>query len=70
MDFKPGISPDLKKMPEEIFYPVWGKLKQHIGRRKEEPIAAPDPQGEREWADRYGLDLDATAPESPEEVPV
>ena len=30
MDFKPRISPDLKLMPEEIFYPEWGKLKQHI----------------------------------------
>ena len=30
MDFKPSISPGLKLMPEEIFYPEWGKLKQHI----------------------------------------
>jgi propionate CoA-transferase len=30
MDFKPRISPDLKPMPEEIFHPEWGKLKQHI----------------------------------------
>jgi len=30
MDFKPRISPDLRSMPEEIFYPTWGKLKQHI----------------------------------------
>ena len=30
MGFKPRISPDLKLMPEEIFYPEWGKLKQHI----------------------------------------
>jgi propionate CoA-transferase len=30
MDFKPTISPDLKLMPEEIFYPEWGKLKQLI----------------------------------------
>jgi propionate CoA-transferase len=30
MDFKPAISPDLKSMPEEIFQPTWGKLKQHI----------------------------------------
>jgi propionate CoA-transferase len=30
MDFKPAISPDLKPMPAEIFYPEWGKLKQHI----------------------------------------
>jgi len=28
MDFKPAISPDLKPMPEEIFYPEWGKLCQ------------------------------------------
>jgi propionate CoA-transferase len=40
MDFKPSISPDLKTMPAEIFYPAWGKLKQHIGRRKENPVAA------------------------------
>ncbi|HTY63138.1 MAG TPA: CoA-transferase [Acidobacteriota bacterium] len=30
MEFKPRISPDLKLMPDEIFYPEWGKLKQHI----------------------------------------
>jgi propionate CoA-transferase len=30
MDFKPAIAPDLKLMPEEIFYPEWGKLKQHV----------------------------------------
>ena len=30
MDFKPRVSPNLKLMPEEIFYPEWGKLKQHI----------------------------------------
>jgi propionate CoA-transferase len=30
MEFKPRIAPDLKSMPEEIFYPEWGKLKQHI----------------------------------------
>jgi propionate CoA-transferase len=34
MDFKPKISPDLKSMPEEIFYPEWGKLKQHIEAKK------------------------------------
>jgi propionate CoA-transferase len=27
MDFKPAIAPDLTSMPEEIFYPTWGKLK-------------------------------------------
>ena len=35
MDFKPAISPDLKPMPEEIFYPEWGKLKQHIESKRE-----------------------------------
>jgi propionate CoA-transferase len=30
MDFKPQISPDLQLMPEEIFLPTWGRLKQHI----------------------------------------
>jgi propionate CoA-transferase len=30
MDFKPRIASDLKLMPEEIFRPEWGKLKQHI----------------------------------------
>jgi propionate CoA-transferase len=34
MDFKPIISPDLKSMPEEIFFPTWGKLKQHIEAKK------------------------------------
>ena len=28
--WKPRISPDLKLMPEEISYPEWGKLKQHV----------------------------------------
>jgi propionate CoA-transferase len=70
MEFKPRISPDLKTMPEEIFYPEWGKLKQHIGRRKEAPIAALDSQAVQEGADRYCSDLDAMAHESPEEVPV
>jgi propionate CoA-transferase len=35
MDFKPVISPDLKTMPEEIFYPEWGKLKSHIEAKKD-----------------------------------
>lgn len=30
MEFMPIISPDLKRMPEEIFQPVWGKLRQMI----------------------------------------
>jgi propionate CoA-transferase len=30
MEFKPAISPDLKAMPSEIFFPTWGKLKQYI----------------------------------------
>ena len=30
MEFKPRIAADLKLMPEEIFYPEWNKLKQHI----------------------------------------
>jgi propionate CoA-transferase len=30
MDFKPRIASDLKSMPAEIFYPEWGKLKNHI----------------------------------------
>jgi len=30
MEFKPIISPDLKLMPEGIFKPVWGELKQII----------------------------------------
>lgn len=36
MAFKPAISPDLKQMPEEIFYPEWGKLKQHILAKREQ----------------------------------
>jgi propionate CoA-transferase len=35
MDFKPRIAPDLKLMPEELFYPEWGKLKDHILAKKE-----------------------------------
>lgn len=35
MDFKPAISPNLKSMPEEIFYPEWGKLKEHILAKRE-----------------------------------
>ncbi|MEG3069805.1 MAG: hypothetical protein RQM92_02235 [Candidatus Syntrophopropionicum ammoniitolerans] len=30
MEFAPKISPKLKEMPQEIFLPVWGKLKQII----------------------------------------
>jgi propionate CoA-transferase len=30
MEFKPRIASNLKRMPQEIFYPEWGKLKQHI----------------------------------------
>ncbi len=37
MDFKPAISPDLKSMPEEIFYPEWGKLKQYVEAKKKSP---------------------------------
>jgi propionate CoA-transferase len=41
MDFKPRISRELKSMPEEIFYPEWGKLKQHIEAKKvREPAPA------------------------------
>jgi propionate CoA-transferase len=34
MDFKPAISPDLKSMPEEIFQPTWGRLKEIIESKK------------------------------------
>ena len=34
MDFKPAISPDLKSMPEEIFQPTWGRLKEIIASKK------------------------------------
>jgi propionate CoA-transferase len=37
MGFKPRISPDLKLMPEEIFYPEWGRLKQIIETKKTKP---------------------------------
>lgn len=33
MEFKPIISPDLKLMPEGIFKPVWGELKQIISNK-------------------------------------
>ena len=33
----PAISPELKSMPQEIFYPEWGKLKQYIEAKKEKP---------------------------------
>jgi hypothetical protein len=29
-EFKPRIAAELKLMPQEIFYPEWGKLKQLI----------------------------------------
>jgi propionate CoA-transferase len=35
MDFKPAISPDLKSMPEEIFYPTWGKLKGYVEAKRD-----------------------------------
>ena len=34
MDFKPAISPDLKSMPEEIFQPTWGRLKEIIASKR------------------------------------
>jgi propionate CoA-transferase len=34
MGFKPAISPDLKSMPEEIFQPTWGRLKEIITSKK------------------------------------
>jgi len=34
MDFKPRLAKGLKSMPEEIFYPTWGKLKRHIEAKK------------------------------------
>ena len=43
MDFKPRIAADLKFMPQEIFYPDWGKLKQHIeAKGKVEAPKAPE----------------------------
>jgi propionate CoA-transferase len=30
MDFKPIISPDLKRMPAGIFRPLWGDLKYEL----------------------------------------
>lgn len=44
MDFKPAIAPKLKLMPQEIFYPEWGKLKENLLSKlvaKEEEKAAP-----------------------------
>jgi propionate CoA-transferase len=37
MEFKPRISPNLKLMPQEIFYPEWGNLKQHIEAKRQKP---------------------------------
>ncbi len=37
MEFKPRIAADLKLMPQEIFYPEWGKLKQHLEAKKQKP---------------------------------
>jgi propionate CoA-transferase len=34
MDFKPRIAKDLTSMPEEIFYPEWGKLKEIVIAKK------------------------------------
>ena len=31
MEFRPVISPDLRQMPEGIFKPVWGELKDILG---------------------------------------
>lgn len=40
MEFKPRISEALKPMPEEIFYPEWGKLKQHLEAKSSKSAAA------------------------------
>jgi propionate CoA-transferase len=34
MDFKPRIAKDLKSMPEEIFHPTWGRLKEIVSAKK------------------------------------
>jgi propionate CoA-transferase len=39
MDFKPRIAKDLKLMPEEIFYPTWGKLKELVLAKKKDQAA-------------------------------
>jgi len=70
MDFKPCISPDLKTMPEEIFYPNWGMLKQHIGRRKEMPIEDRISHSNQIRKDRYCLEQDEINSQSPEMVSV
>ncbi|MGD0100709.1 MAG: CoA-transferase [Acidobacteriota bacterium] len=41
MEFKPRIAADLKLMPQEIFYPEWGKLKQHIEAKRQKPAEQP-----------------------------
>lgn len=33
MDIKPVLSPDLKLMPEGIFQPEWGQLKEIINQK-------------------------------------
>jgi propionate CoA-transferase len=38
MGFKPQISPDLTPMPQEIFYPEWGRLKQILEAKRERPV--------------------------------
>jgi propionate CoA-transferase len=30
MEFKPIVSPDLKRMPADIFRPLWGQLKYEL----------------------------------------
>jgi propionate CoA-transferase len=38
MEFRPRISPDLKPMPQDIFYPEWGRLKHILETKKEPPL--------------------------------
>jgi propionate CoA-transferase len=70
MEFKPVISPDLKIIPEEIFYPEWGKLKQYISAEDGEGLPDPAVYMERECTGQYHPGADGLGRQESEKVSV
>jgi len=70
MEFEPRISPDCTTMPEEIFYPAWGKLKQLIERKKGKQISDRGLAVKQDQTERYTFDFGRINEDSAEKVTV
>jgi len=70
MEFEPRISPDCTTMPEEIFYPAWGKLKQLIERKKGKQISDRGLAEKQDQTERYTFDFGRINEDSTEKVTV